>query len=63
MNLWDVLLSAVIIVALALAVAFCIRKQTRGDGCCGSGGNCAGCRGSCEKKVTAAGRIPSSVRR
>ena len=50
MNLWDVLLSAVIIVALALAVAFCIRKKTRGDGCCGSGGSCDGCRGRCEQE-------------
>ena len=46
MNLWDVLLTAVIIAALALAVTLCIRKKTRGDGCCG--GSCTGCRGRCE---------------
>ena len=46
MNLWDVLLTAVIVAALALAVAVCVRKKKRGDSCCG--GNCAGCRGRCE---------------
>ena len=45
MNLWDVLLTAVIIAALALAVALCVRKKKRGNSCCG---NCADCRSSCE---------------
>ena len=48
MNFWDVLLTAVIIAALALAVTSCVRKRTRGDGCCH--GSCAGCRGSCEQE-------------
>ena len=46
MNLWDVLLTAVIIAALALAVAFCVHKKKRGGGCCD--GNCARCRSRCE---------------
>lgn len=45
MNFWDVFLSAVIIAALVLAVAFCVRKKARGDSCCG--GDCAGCRSRC----------------
>lgn len=63
MNIWDVLLTVVVVAALALAVFLCVRKKTRGTGCCGSGVNCAKCRGRCERKVTAAGRIPSSIRR
>ena len=47
MNIWDVLLSAVIIAALALAVAVCFRKKQRGGGC---HGNCAGCRSRCEDR-------------
>ena len=45
MNLWDVLLTTLIIAALALAVAFCIRNKKRGNNCCG---DCAGCRSRCE---------------
>ena len=47
MNLWDVLLSLALVAVLALAVALCVRKKTRGNSCCG--GNCAGCRGRCDK--------------
>ena len=48
MNPWDVLLTAAVIAALALALALCVRKKKRGSGCCG--GNCAGCRSRCEDR-------------
>ena len=49
MNIWDVLLSAAVIAALALAVALCVRKKTRGGGCCGSCARCQNRRGDADQ--------------
>ena len=45
MNLWDILLSALILAALALAVAVCAGGGRRDGGC---GGNCSDCMKRCD---------------
>ena len=47
MNIWDVILIALIAGAFVGAVVFTIRKKKSGGGCCGS--SCDGCS-KCEKK-------------
>ena len=45
MNLWDILLSALIIAALALAVTYCAGKNGSGGSACA--GDCANCMRPC----------------
>ena len=45
MNGWDILLLALI----ALALAFALRKTLKNRGSCSCGGNCSGCGGNCSK--------------
>ena len=47
MNLWNILLSALILAALAQAVAFCAGGSRRDGGC---GGNCGDCMNRCGKR-------------
>jgi hypothetical protein len=46
-NLWDIVLIVLLLAAVALAVAHCVRVRRRGgSSCCG---NCAQCGASCGK--------------
>ncbi len=46
MNLWDIILGAALIAAVALAVVSRIRKKGKGCGC-----GCEGCdRGRCDRR-------------
>ena len=43
MNIWDIVLSAVIVAAAVTAIAVIIRNKKHGKGCCGDCTKCCGC--------------------
>ncbi len=43
MNLWDILIIALVAIAVVLAVCVIIRNKKKGKGCCGDCCQCSGC--------------------
>ncbi|MBR3171865.1 MAG: FeoB-associated Cys-rich membrane protein [Lachnospiraceae bacterium] len=48
MNIWDIVLTVIIILAVALAIVHIVRAKRRGE--CTCGGNCAGCSAPCRRE-------------
>ena len=51
MNIWDIVIVAILVLVIAGAVFTIIKRKKKG-GCCGSGctGNCAQCGRNCDCK-------------
>lgn len=47
MNIWDVILSLAVLLAVILAAVHCVRARKRGGSCCG---DCAHCASSCTER-------------
>lgn len=47
MNIWDVIITAIIIIAVAAAVIVTVKNKRNGKPSCG--GDCAGCQIKCKK--------------
>lgn len=49
MNIWDVIITAIIIIAVAAAVIVTVKNKRNGKPSCG--GDCAGCQIKCKKSI------------
>lgn len=47
MNIWDIVVAAILVGVLILAVGICIANRRKGKSILGCGGDCAHCAGSC----------------
>ena len=62
MNIADILIIALIAIALFFAVRHVVKLRKSGGCACGSAGGCSGCTGSCASCPSCAGCIKASGR-